>query len=248
MKVTSANLSSQSNVSSKRPSLDNHESELRKQITDLQGKKKSISNAKDKTNEEKREERQAVQEEIQTLNNELRQYQIKKRQEEAAKKAEDLKEANKEAEKESNTKESENEESGIGQPAKPIVFGNKDAGVLISLSATKEQIAHMKRIRSGLQRKQRTAATDEEKRNLQDKVNNVSKNLGKKVTITEDAVSKYHESKRKGTDKKQVPNQTFDWKEQTAIVNAAEEPEQPYGGSLFANRKKFFSTVSVFVS
>lgn len=238
MKLTGINLSSQNNVSSKKSSLDNHENELRKQITDLQEKKKNISNDKDKTSEEKKQEKQAVQEEIQTLSSELRQYQIQKRQEEAAKKQEEMKEAAKDAREKDADKE---------QNPGATVFGNEESGVLISLSTTKGQLANMKRVQTDLARKQRTAATDDEKNNLQKKVNNVAKNIGKKITITEENVSKFRDSKKKGADGKQGGDQTFDWKAQSEIVNGADDPEEIYGGNLAANRQKFFSTVSVFI-
>lgn len=231
--------SSQNNVTSKQPSLDNHESELRKQITDLQEKKKTISNDKDKTSEEKKKEKQAVQEEIQTLSSELRQYQIQKRQEEAAKKQEAVKEAAKEASEKNTGKE---------QLSGTAVFGNEESGVLISLSTAKNQISGMKRIRTDLERRQRTAATDEEKTDLQKKVNNVAGNIGRKVTITEENVLQFRDSKKKGSHAKQGGDQVFDWKAQSEFVPAAGDSENIYSRRLAANREKFFSTVSVFIS
>lgn len=238
MKLSEINLSSQNNISSKRASLDNHETELRKQITDLQEKKKNITNDKDKTSEEKKREKQAVQEEIQTLSSELRQYQIQKRQEEAAQKQEERKEAVRDVSGKDSDKERNSDTS---------VFGDAESGVLISLSATKGQLSNMKRVRTDLERKQRTAATDDEKSNLQKKVNTVAKNIGKKITITEENVSKFRDSRKKGSDRKQVSDQTFDWKAQSEIASGADGPEEIYSGNLAANRKKFFSTVSVFI-
>lgn len=244
MKLTEINLSSQKNISTKKSSLDNHENELRKQITDLQEKKKSISNDKDKTSEEKKKEKQAVQEEIQTLNSELRQYQVQKRQEEAAQKREELKEAAREAdEKDADEKNVDMEQTF--DAAK--VFGNESSGVLISLSATKKQIQNMQRVRTHLSGRQRTASTDDEKASLQRKANNVAKNIGRKITITEDTVSKFRDSKKKGADAKQSGNQTYDWKAQSEIVNMTDDTEDSYHGNLAADRKKFFSTVSVFI-
>lgn len=238
MKTSAIRPSSQDNVSSKQPSLDTHESELRKQITDLQEEKKSISNDKEKTSEEKKKEKQAVQEEIQTLNSELRQYQIQKRQEEAAKKQEALKEAAKEAEDRKAEKE---------QASETTLFGNKESGVLISLSAAKGQLSGMHRVRTDLERRQRTAATDEEKDSLQKKVNRLTGNIGKKVTITEGSLKNSQGANKKGNDTKQVSDQPFDWKGQAEIVNPVDDPEELYHGNLAENRKKFFSTVSIFV-
>lgn len=239
MKISGIKPSSQNNKSSKQPSLDNHENELRKQITDLQEEKKNISNDKEKTSEEKKKEKQAVQEEIQTLNRELRQYQIQKRQEEAAKKQEALKEAAKDAGEKDTDKE---------QTPAATIFGNEESGVLISLSATKEQLSGMKRVRAGLERRQRTAATDQEKADLQKKINNASKHIGKKVTITENSIPNFQTSKKKDTNANQTSDQAFDWKSQLEIVHTTDEAEEPYKGNLIANRKKFFSTVSVFIS
>lgn len=240
MKIPGAKLPSQDNISSKQPSLDNHETELRKQITDLREEKKNISNDKEKTSEEKKKEKQAVQEEIQTLSSELRQYQIQKRQEEAARK----KEALKEAARDDRDRDAEKE-----QLPGTTVFGNEESGVLISLSATKEQISGMKRIRTELERRQRTAATDEEKTDLQKKVNNVAKNIGKKITITEGSISNSQDSKnkKKGDNTKQLSDQAFDWKPQAETAAAANDSDEPYRGNLMADRKKFFSTVSVFI-
>jgi len=238
MNLSAIRPSSQNNTASERSSLDTHESRLRKQIADLQEKKKTVSNDKDKTSEEKKKEKQAIQEEIQTLNSELRQYQIQKRQEEAAQKQEALKEA-------ANDSGEKNADREYDPAA--AVFGNKESGVLISLSATKDQLLNMRRIRSDLARRQRTAVTDEEKTDLQKKMNTVAKNIGRKVTITEETVSKFRDSKKKGTDAKPDNHQNFDWKEPSEIVNTANDPEEPYRGNLIQNRKKFFSTVSIFI-
>lgn len=240
MKISESKPSTQDNASSKQLSLDNRESELRKQIADLREEKKNISNDKDKTSEEKKKEKQAVQEEIQTLNRELRQYQIQKRQEEAAKKQEALKEAARE-------RETRDEDADEEQTPETTVFGNEESGVLISLSATKKQILGMQRIRTDLERKQRTAATDEEKADLQNRINNVTRNIGKKITITEDSAANSHNPKKKSANARQVSDQPFDWKKQSEIATAVDDPEEQYDGNLLENKKKFFSTVSIFI-
>lgn len=238
MNLSAVKPSSQDNISSKRSSLDNHESELRKQITDLQEKKKTISNDKDKTSEEKKKEKQAVQEEIQSLSSELRQYQIQKRREEAAKKQEAMKEA---------AKETDEKEAAKEQHAGASVFGNEESGVLISLSATKNQIQGMKRIRNDLERRQRTATTNEEKTDLQKRVNNVARNIGRKITIIEGSISNARNPKKKGNGAKQLSDQPFDWKPQSDATSAADDSKKQYSRNLMENRKKFFSTVSIFI-
>lgn len=250
MKISGSKPSSQENISSKQPSLDNHESELRKQITTLREEKKSISNDKDKTSEEKKKEKQAVQEELQSLSSELRQYQIQKRQEEAAKKREALKEAAKkqealkEAAKDRDAREKDTDEEQVPVTA---VFGNEQSGVLISLSAARKQILGMNRTLNSLKRKQGTAVTEEEKADIQKKINNAAKNIGKKITITEGSIPKTPNSRKKSTNARQVSDQPFNWKKQSEIVTAADDPEESYSGNLMVNRKKFFSTVSIFI-
>lgn len=242
MKTSAVKPSSQENISSKQPSLDSHESELRKQITDLREQKKSISNDNDKTSEEKKKEKQAVQEEIQSLSSELRQYQIQKRQEEAAKKREALKEAAQDRE----ARDRAAEDEPIPEAS---MFGNEESGVLISLSAARKQIRGMNRTLNTLKRKQGTAVTEEEKADYQKKINNAAKNIGRKITITEGSMAKSSGSKNKKGSKavQQISDQPFDWKKQPDIITAADDPEEFHGGSLAANRKKFFSTVSIFI-
>ncbi len=242
MKLSEVNLSSQNKIPEKRSSLDDHESRLRRQISDLQEKQKTITNDKDKTNEEKKKEKQAVQEEIQTLSSELRRYQIQKRQEEASKKQEAAKEA---------ARETNEQDSDKKPDPDSAVYGNTKDGVLISLSATKGQLANMRQVRTTLERRRRTASTDEEKADLQKKVNNVARNIGKKVTITEENVSKLRTAgkKKSGTEGSKLNDQAFDWKSQSEIAAAASEPtEDIFRGNLAASRERFFSTVSIFIS
>lgn len=239
MNLSGIRPSSTDNVSSKQLSADNRETELRQQITNLQTKKKDISNDREKTSEEKKKEKQAVQEEIQALNNELRQYQIEKRQEEAAKKQEAMKEAAKKADEQDN--------DGEKEPA-AAVFGDEDSGVLLSLSAAKKQILGMKRTMTLLERKQGSAATEEEKADFQKRINNAARNIGKKITITEGDMKKSRNTGQKNSNAGQLADQPFQWKKQPEIFTAADDPEEPYRKNLAANRKRFFDTVSVFLT
>lgn len=238
MKLSEVRPSSQDNVSSRQLSADNRETELRQQITNLQEKKKSISNDREKTSEEKKKEKQAVQEEIQTLNNELRQYQIQKRQEEAAKKQEAMKEASQKAIEQDRNAEKDPDTA---------VFGNEDSGVLISLSSARKQILGMKRTMTLLKRKQGTATTEEEKADFQKRINNAARNIGKKITITEGDMKKPRDARKKGSNGGQLFDQPFHWKKQPDFLTAADEPEEPRR-NLDSNRKKFFDTVSVFIT
>lgn len=244
MKISGAKPSSQENISSKQPSLDSHESELRKEITTLREQKKSISYDNDKTSAEKKKEKQAVQEEIQSLSSELRQYQIQKRQEEAAQKREALQE---EAQAKETRDRADEKESN---PA-ATMFGNRESGVLVSLSAAGKQIQGMHRTLNTLKQKQGTAVTEEEKAHIQKKINNAAKNIGRKITITEDSIAANPNHKKGAKAGQPLSDQPFDWKKQSEIVTAADTPEEDpvgfHGGNLTANRKKFFSTVSIFI-
>ena len=68
MKISGTKPSSQENISSKQPSLDSHESELRKEITTLREQKKSISYDNDKTSAEKKKEKQVKEGKLHSQN------------------------------------------------------------------------------------------------------------------------------------------------------------------------------------
>ena len=82
--------------------------------------------------------------------------------------------------------------------------GAADTGVIISLSTTKEQIAGMKKVRTDLQGKLRTAQTEEEKADLQEKIDNITQNIGDKVKETQETISDHQKSEQdKALDKKE---------------------------------------------
>lgn len=239
MNVAGINTSSQSNTPVQQPTQDSYETDIRKQISNLQEKMKNISNDKEMSSEQKVKERQAVQEEIQNLNSELRQYQIQKRQEEAQKRQEELKQAAENAEiKSENQKEIQNQTG----------FGDKETGVIISISTSKEQMEGMSRIRTNLEGRQRTAETDEEKKKLQKKINNISRGIGEKIKITEDTISEFQETRKYSDEKlKRTENreEVIGQKAKVAVVNTEKDIEEQNRINIIRNNKKPFEDVSV---
>lgn len=227
MSIAGIKNSSYNKPDMKKLSLDSYETNIRKQITQLQDKVNNISSDEEKTTEQKSKEKQAAQEEIQYLNNELRQYQTQKRQEEAEKKQEAVKKALEEANADMNTK-------GETEPVlNTPVPGHMESGVMISLSATKDQIAGMVRIRTNLEGRQRTADTEEEKAAIQKKINNLSRGIGQKVTATKDTITEYHKTIRNNDPNKQTKTampktspkkEEIFWAEPKASSNSVKKP------------------------
>lgn len=235
MNVGGINASSQGNMPAQ-TTQDSYETDIRKQISELQEKMKNISNDKDMSSEQKVKERQAVQEEIQSLNSELRQYQIQKRQEEAEKRQEELKQA------------AENADMKAENPQNQTGFGDKETGVIISISTSKDQMADMQRIRTGLEGRQRTAETDEEKERLQKKINNVSRGIGEKIKITEDTISEFQKDRKYSDDRpKRTQNkeEVIGQKAKIAVVSTEKNTEEQNRNSIIYNNKKPFEDVSV---
>jgi len=238
MNVAGISASPQGNMSAQ-AAQDTYETDIRKQISDLQEKMKNISNDKEMSSEQKVKERQAVQEEIQNLNSELRQYQIQKRQEEAEKRQEELKQAAENADmKAENPQEIQNQKG----------FGDKETGVIISISTSKEQMEDMQRIRTGLEGRQRTAETGEEKERLQKKINNVSKGIGEKIKITEDTISEFQESRKYNDERaKRTENkeEVIGQKAKVSVVSTEKDTEEQNRINMIHNNKKPFEDVSV---
>ena len=81
--------------------------------------------------------------------------------------------------------------------------GSADMGVLISLSTTKEQIADMKKVRTDLEGKLRTAETDEARESLQEKIDNLTEDMFEKAKETQDIISENQKAEQDKTDKTQ---------------------------------------------
>lgn len=188
--------SSQDSISFRKSSHDSYENNIKKQITALEEKMKTISSDDEIPAEEKKKERQAAQEQLQNLNQELREYQIRKRQEEAAKKQEATKEALAAANTDKENKDNVKSEDSAEDEELPLYRGlsGEEAGIMITLSTTKEHLDGLVRVRKNLEGKQRTADTEEEKAELQKKINRVSRGIGQKVTNAKETVSDLRKS------------------------------------------------------
>ena len=82
----------------------------------------------------------------------------------------------------------------------------EEAGIMITLDTTKEDLAGMVRVRKGLEGKQRTADTEEEKAMLQKKIDRVSRGIGQKITSAGQTVSDLR--KKINADDKPAPPKT----------------------------------------
>lgn len=217
MSITSVNQVSSGVTPMNQTEQDNHEKNIRKQITNLQEKVKRITYDREKTDEEKSTEKKELQEKIQSLNSELKQYQIQKRQEEAAKRQETARtqeaaerqnpnrtqmhvsEGDTEAQK---ATERASEKNVTGQTKEENSgFGDEEAGVIISISNVKEQVSYMKKIRTGLEGRMRTAETEQEKFELQERIDHVSQRMGEKMSKIADAIAENQRSQQDRKDK-----------------------------------------------
>lgn len=179
MNVGSVNVSGQSIMFTSQSKQDNYEKDIEKQIATLQEKMKNINNDKEMSMEEKINEKKKLQEQIQDLNNELRQYQAQKRQKEATERQEAVKLA---AENNTQAKQKEKIQTGLGE---------METGVILSLSTTKEQMEGIKKLRTDLQGKLRTAKAAEEKEDLQEKLNKLNEHIGKKIQESQNTIEEY---------------------------------------------------------
>lgn len=267
MNISGINVSSQNNVSSKQAAPDSHESSLRKKISNLQEELRTISNDQEMTEEQKTRKEHAAKEKMQGLNSELRQYQIQKRQEEAAKKQESVKQALKKAspkpEDDKSVQTKENEETaktGNNKTEKadsntsntendkkqaPALLGSQEAGVLVTLSSTKEQIADMRRIRTALEGRQRTAPTEEEQASLQEKIAKVSSGIGKKIIITEDTIASFRKSSKGEPGNNKETADALKQQREKELKLYADEKLAAINRTGIINNKKMFDNISI---
>lgn len=218
MSITSVNQVSSGVTSRNQTEQDSHEKNIQKQIANLQEKVKSITYDREKTKEEKASEKKALQEQIQSLNSELKQYQAQKRQEEAAKRQEKLRAQEAAQVQKTDLTQKRAPEGGAGtQKAREqqapesrkdeqtdtanTGFRDGEAGVIISISNGKEQISCMKKIRTGLEGRLRTAETEQEKFELQERINHVSQSMGEKVKKIADAIADNQKTEQERKDK-----------------------------------------------
>ena len=174
---------------------DSYSRNIQNQLANAQKQLQELSSNKDMTQEEKMTRQQELQQQISDLNVQLKQHQMEQRREKQQKQS--------------------SSDDMIGGNRKT---GAADTGVIISLSTAKEQIAGMKKVRTDLQGKLRTAQTEEEKADLQEKIDNITQNIGDKVKETQDTISDYHKT---GQDK--TPDKKEDKKENETNVVSGEE-------------------------
>ena len=177
---------------------DSYSRNIQNQIANAQKQLQELSSNKDMTQEEKMTKRQELQQQISDLNMQLRQHQTEQRREKQQKQS--------------------SFDDMIGGNQKT---GVADTGVIISLSTTKEQIAGMKKVRTDLQGKLRTAQTEEEKADLQEKIDNITQNIGDKVKETQDTISDYQKAEQDKADK--TLDKKEDEKENETNVGSEEE-------------------------
>ena len=168
---------------------DAYEKNIQRQIASLQEEMETLSADKKKTADQKKNEKQEIQDQIQTLKVQLQQYQIQKRQREAAERQEA---ANRAAEQTVPSRQTGKE--GIG-------LSGAEMGVMLSLSGTKEQIAGMKKVRTDLEGKLRTAESAEAKKALQEKIDNLNADISKKIQESQETIHEYQKDEGKNTDR-----------------------------------------------
>lgn len=163
---------------------DSYTKDIQNQIVDAQKQLQELSSNKDMTQEEKMMKRQEIQQQISDLNMQLRQHQMEMRIQAQQKNGNDFDEM-------------------LGGSQNAGTVGSADMGVLISLSTAKDQIAGMKKVRTDLEGKLRTATTDEERASLQEKINNLTEDMSEKVKETQDTISDYRKAEKDETEKTQ---------------------------------------------
>lgn len=157
---------------------DAYSKNIQNQIANAQKQLQDLSSNEDMSSEEKMKKRQELRQQINDLNVQLRQHQIEQRKEKQQKQS----------------------------PIDDMIGGNQktgaaDTGIIISLSNVKDQITGMNKVRTDLQGKMRTAQTEDEKAELQGKIDNITQNINEKVKETQDTISNYQKAKQDDADK-----------------------------------------------
>lgn len=249
MGIAGISMSPQNSVPVKQSAGDNYENDIRKRITNLQDKMQTISNDESMSAEQKRKERQAAQEQIQNLNSELRQYQLQKRQEEEAKKQEEAR-RQEEAKRQEETKQAFETELTAGDGSIQTGLGDRETGVMITLSSTKKQMEGMVRVRTHLEGRLRTAETEEEKAALQKKINHVSTGIGRKITSTANTISDFQKTQKYGSEKKQSKPEAKEniFGQRKAVnINTGNKAEGTNRANLANSQNTSFDNASVII-
>ena len=178
---------------------DSYSRNIQNQIADAQKQLQELSSNKDMSQEEKMNKRQELQQQISDLNVQLRQHQMEQRREKQQKQS--------------------SFDDMIGGKQET---GTADTGVIISLSTAKEQIAGMKKLRTDLEGKLRTAETDEARESLQKKIDGLTDDIYEKIKETQDTISDHQKAEQGKTDKTQdekVDKKENEKEDETNIVS-----------------------------
>lgn len=159
-------------------SQDNQEKGLLRKIADAQKSLKAVEEDQELSAEEKDKKKKEIQNQIQNLNSELQQYRVRKDQEKT--------------ETEEKQDEDEEEEALSDDAAAKSSTGGRDMGVFVSLEAAKDRMTAIHKIRTDLEGRQRTAETEEEKEELQKKINNLSGRMGLEIRDLGETIGGYN--------------------------------------------------------
>lgn len=211
---------------------DSHEKNIQNQIVSLQGKMRGIANNNTMSEDEKSDEKKKLQEQIQNLNSELKQYKINKRREGSEKthdkdvKSDDVSDkgtgrfstdkaeaiahsSNTAAEDKADKAVSANVDDNTkntavqAQPDKDeFILGDDEAEMMISFSNTMQQFSNMGKIQAQLSGLMRSAETDEEKIEIQGKINSVSEAISSKTDRSARKLSEINDDERKKKEKR----------------------------------------------
>lgn len=160
-------------------SQDNQEKGLLRKISDAQKSLKAVEEDQELSAEEKDKKKKEIQNQIQNLNSELQQYRVRKDQEKT------------ETEEKQDDDEEEEEALSDDAVAKSST-GGRDMGVFVSLEAAKDRMTAIHKIRTDLEGRQRTAETEEEKEELQKKINNLSGRMGLEIRDLGETIGGYN--------------------------------------------------------
>lgn len=206
MNVTGINNPAKNPVSVNQNMQDSYEKDIQQQISRLQEKMEDLDSNTEISSEQKAKAKQKIQEQIQNLNKQLRQHQIEKQQ----KAAEQQEAANKSSAK---------EESVASQPTESVSgMGSVESGVMVTLSSTDQQMDHLRGIRTDLQGKLRTAGSEEEKAEIQKKINNISHHMGKTIKRSTDTISDYRKMDQDNREKNQPASNNKSRQEQNVLL------------------------------
>lgn len=183
---------------------DSYEKNIEKEITNLKEQMNSVTSDGKLSEREKVSEKKKIKEQIQNLDSQLKRYQVQKQQKETVKesgKSEDGGASSASEQRMAAGTENavvQQASSGTNTAQNQSVSSDDDrtglddveAGVIISISNTKDQINYMHKVKTNLEGRMLTAQTEEEKRALQERINNVSLTMGQKIKKIAEAVEK----------------------------------------------------------